>query len=400
MQNDRLGALSAWNEVGEPRLDLVRIDGLTRTRHRVVERLLNARTDEVLTPGRFMRARRQLASLPSATSTRLEYVPVPSGLAELRAVVAERPLMPTGRWSFAQPGTGRRRYAGSAADNGRTAGRRRGGFRRVAVLAAQDGDGAGIHAPAPWGGVWSFDAFSERAAIQRRTEVPASGQQVLVSRRPIGRRVGCSGRQLRESTSGLRSRRADKSADRFEFVTLDDRLDAAFGLSGWPGSGAFGTLERRHPRSIFDGEAGRRVAGSANFQFATRRTPLDLWWAGDTGHARSTLLGRIRAGRRPAAVERLGRSWGSSVSRRSAGGRSRARSALRLRSSEMSRGQLGATTAGQRAGMWMWARRAPRRCRAFPGLFAANLAKGLADGATAFSVTYHSLNSIIKVSRI
>src|SRR5262245_51740179 len=69
VQNDRLGALSAWNQAGEPRLDLVRIDGLTRTRHRVVERLLSARTDEVLTPGRFMHATRQLASLPSATST-------------------------------------------------------------------------------------------------------------------------------------------------------------------------------------------------------------------------------------------------------------------------------------------------------------------------------------------
>ena len=46
VEGDRMGALAAWNRVGEPRLDLVRIDGLTRTRHRVVERLLSVDTGE------------------------------------------------------------------------------------------------------------------------------------------------------------------------------------------------------------------------------------------------------------------------------------------------------------------------------------------------------------------
>ena len=43
VEGDRIGALAAWNQVGEPRLDLVRIGGLTRTRHRVVERLVSVR---------------------------------------------------------------------------------------------------------------------------------------------------------------------------------------------------------------------------------------------------------------------------------------------------------------------------------------------------------------------
>ena len=46
VEGDRMGALAAWNRVGEPRLDLVRIDGLTRTRHRVVERLLSVDAGE------------------------------------------------------------------------------------------------------------------------------------------------------------------------------------------------------------------------------------------------------------------------------------------------------------------------------------------------------------------
>ena len=39
IDDDPLGALAAWNRAGEPRLDIVRIDGLTRTRHRVVEQI-------------------------------------------------------------------------------------------------------------------------------------------------------------------------------------------------------------------------------------------------------------------------------------------------------------------------------------------------------------------------
>ena len=56
VQNDRLGALEAWNQVGEPRVDLVRFDGLTRTRHRAVEQLVHAPAGELLSPGDFVRA--------------------------------------------------------------------------------------------------------------------------------------------------------------------------------------------------------------------------------------------------------------------------------------------------------------------------------------------------------
>src|SRR4029450_9994050 len=74
------------------------------TRHRAVEQLVHAPAGELLSPGKFVRAGRRLAELPSATSTRLEYMPVPAGLAELRGVVAERPVMPTGRLTLAAVG--------------------------------------------------------------------------------------------------------------------------------------------------------------------------------------------------------------------------------------------------------------------------------------------------------
>lgn len=79
VENDRPGALEAWNRAGEPRVDLIRVDGLRRTRQRAVEQLLGVNGGDVLTPPSFLRARRRLAELPSAASTRLDYAPVPSG---------------------------------------------------------------------------------------------------------------------------------------------------------------------------------------------------------------------------------------------------------------------------------------------------------------------------------
>jgi hypothetical protein len=388
VQNDRLGALSAWNEVGEPRLDLVRIDGLTRTRHRVVERLLNSRTDEVLTPGRFMRARRQLASLPSATSSRLEYVPVPPGLAELRAVVAERPLMPTGRWSFAAAGL----IAAATREVRLTTGALLGGGEEVSAAwrfwPHRRRTGAAIHAPAPWGGIWSIDAFSEEQPFTTSGLNPAERDSVRVAASDW-----LTGRLQWTATAGVdvwapESARLQVGGS-LELVTLDDRLDAAFELSGWPGSGAFSTIEAGIRARSSTAKRGVVVLGTANLQFATRRAPLDLWWAGDTGHARSTLLrahpllddGRLR-------VDRLGRTlghfsleaqrWWTVVGPISAAGAvfgDVARTA-RLYDSEGARHDVDVGIGAHLA------------VSGIRGLFSANVAKGLVDGAAAFSVTY------------
>ena len=98
VEDDRAGALDAWNHVGEPRVDLIRVDGLVRTRQRIVEELLPVTRNDVLTWQRFVQARRQLRELPSAASAELTFVPVPSGLVELRATVAD------GRWCLPTDG--------------------------------------------------------------------------------------------------------------------------------------------------------------------------------------------------------------------------------------------------------------------------------------------------------
>ena len=93
-------ALSAWNQVGEPRLDLVRIEGLERTPFRTVYDYLGGDHDEeMLTPGALRRAERRLAALPAAGASRVSYRPIPGGRVELEAAIAERPtLAPLRSW--------------------------------------------------------------------------------------------------------------------------------------------------------------------------------------------------------------------------------------------------------------------------------------------------------------
>lgn len=95
------GALRAWNRIGEPRLDLVRITGLHHTRYVLVERMLGLRHGAVLTGPDLAVARRRLGSLPSLSMSRLDYQPLPDGSAEVTAAVLERSTWPTGRLSLA-----------------------------------------------------------------------------------------------------------------------------------------------------------------------------------------------------------------------------------------------------------------------------------------------------------
>jgi len=87
-------ALSHWNRLGEPRLDLIAIDGLDVTRHPLVWRHLGLRPRAVLTPASLRRARRRLDDVPALAHGRIDYHPVGDGSAEARAVVMELPRSP------------------------------------------------------------------------------------------------------------------------------------------------------------------------------------------------------------------------------------------------------------------------------------------------------------------
>jgi len=94
MTDDRIGALAAWNRVGELHADLTSVEGLELTRAPVVVRRVGLEPRSLLTPDAFLRASRRLSDLPSAAFTRLRFDPIGDGRARLNAVVAERERFP------------------------------------------------------------------------------------------------------------------------------------------------------------------------------------------------------------------------------------------------------------------------------------------------------------------
>ncbi|NOT25270.1 MAG: hypothetical protein HOP16_04120 [Acidobacteria bacterium] len=308
VQSDRTGALEAWNHIGEPRLDIVRIDGLTRTRHRAVEHVIGIDAGDVLTLSRFERAQRRLSELPAARTTRLDYVPVPSGLAELRGAIAERPILPTNPVSLGAMGIS----AGATREVRLVTGSLTGAGEQVSATwrfwPRRPYIALGIASPAPWGGVWNVLSFSGRQ--------PFSSVDRAAAERS-GARLGFAD----WVTSSLRWNVA-AGVDRWKnvttrstvgggirYVALRDRLESRFGVDAWPGTGGFATADASLRVRSSTARRGNVVAASAALQRASHETPLDLWWAGDTGSVRASLLrahpllshGRLR-------TDRLGRT--------------------------------------------------------------------------------------------
>jgi hypothetical protein len=95
LSGDREGALEAWNRVGRPTVDLIRIDGVEggEVRFRVIADAIEVPHGSVLTPAHLALARRRIADLPALGRAAVDYQPVGGGLVEVRAVVAERPVL-------------------------------------------------------------------------------------------------------------------------------------------------------------------------------------------------------------------------------------------------------------------------------------------------------------------
>ncbi|PYR60597.1 MAG: hypothetical protein DMF85_04530 [Acidobacteria bacterium] len=94
MQHYDAGALAAWNRVGEPRVDLVDVRGLERTRYRIVARALGIEPDAVLTPSRLRLAERRLREVPAVAGGRVGFHPIEGGGAQVDAAVIERSAAP------------------------------------------------------------------------------------------------------------------------------------------------------------------------------------------------------------------------------------------------------------------------------------------------------------------
>lgn len=305
VQGDAPGALAAWNLAGEPTIDLISIDGLDRTRFRAVERHMDVRAGTLLTPQLLERTRQQLKELPMALTATTEYVPVEQGRAELRVHVVERPLMPRGALHLAALGA-------------RTAVRR----EITWPIASLSGGGELLSAS------WRFWPDRPRYGVTLSAPLPIG----IIHVEAYGERQPFSG------TAAPPSARAGGWAGLSQWATSRVRWTLRAGGDRWRTSGTFGGLGAsvRTRISRADIDVGTTIwTGPATFA-ATRVTgdwrssreqtgtvlharvaleridgnaPMDLWPAGDVGHARTTLLrahpvldgGRLR-------IDRLGRT--------------------------------------------------------------------------------------------
>ncbi len=386
VQDDRDGALAAWNRAGEPQVDLVRIDGLTRTRHRVVERLVGLEGGDLLTPRAFLRARRRLVELPSAASARLEFVPVPSGLVEIRGAVDERTLFPSGTLAYAGVGLS----AAATRELSLSVVSLAGGGERLGFALRfwehRPRVGIAARAPAPWGGVWGFDADWERQALT----LPGAQIERRAARASIS--DWASGALRWDVNGGYEQRDAAASyavlGGSLTLATPGDRVTARLRADGWAGTTRFGLGEVGIAGRSRTERRGYVVLVWATLQGMSGAAPLDVWFAGDTGHARPTLLrghpvlddGKLR-------VDRLGRTLvsGSVETQRwwpirgvlrvgAAMFVDAARTASRLEASALNDVDVGA---GARLAV-----------TALPGTFRVDLGKGVYDGSFTLSLTY------------
>jgi hypothetical protein len=93
LTGDESGALAAWNAIGRPLVDLVRIDGSRHVPFQVVAEAMAIAPGTVLTPDRLALARRRIADIPALASAHLSYAAVPGGFVEVRTATVERPVI-------------------------------------------------------------------------------------------------------------------------------------------------------------------------------------------------------------------------------------------------------------------------------------------------------------------
>jgi hypothetical protein len=353
----------------------------------VVEGLLRVPENALLTPDLFTLTERRLRELPSASSTRLEMAPSASGIAELRAHVVERPLVPTGPWSYAAIGL----LAAARNEVGISTGALTGGGERVSAAwrfwPKRPRVDLSVAAPAPWGGVWAVDAFGERQlfsddrlAPQHRTGGGLTLSDWILPWMRASLRAGVESWRDRGSFAAIGSG--------WHLASVQGRTWADIDAAGWSGARRFASLSASAGFRSAVAPTGRSILVRGGIGSMSADAPADLWFAGDTGRTRAALLrahpvieaGRLsseRIARRIAHLSIEVRQWWASGTPVRIGAAAFVDSARVTR--RLAAGALGDVDTG--VGLRL----------AVPGIggvFRLDIAKGLADGNTAVSFVY------------
>ena len=295
-------ALEAWNRISRPSVDLVRVEGVRRTRHPVVAALVNLPARTLLTAERHRRAERRLRELPSAAVTRVRYRPLEGGLVEVEALVVERPTLPRGVVPIVAA-AGRaflqrelRLEVASPTGSGElwTAEWRWWEARpRLAIALA-------VPAPSRLPGVVKIEGAWERQSYATPIGGERPGEVAIQSddrRRAALSLADWATSNLRWEIGVALDRWADDSHVSID-AALDvrragDRLSLGVDTAAWMPTGSGRRLARGRVLAAWRStpDDGRRSwLASANITATSAAAPFDLWPGAGTGHARTSLL--------------------------------------------------------------------------------------------------------------
>jgi tetratricopeptide (TPR) repeat protein len=286
---DPAAALKAWNAAGEPLIDLVTIQGLSRTRHVAATNVLGLDVNTVLTRRALAAAARRLSDLPSADEARLSYRPLGGGRASVEAVVVERPRLPASRASIAGAAvrlvTDRELAASAASLSGSgelLSASWRWWAKRPRLAAA-------YAAPSSMG-IWRLEAFGEEQTYgepaaevvesRRGGSLTISQWTGMLTRWQLSAGLDTWGEQGRTGSVG-------GSVDQ---RLAGDRLSVRGGGSLFAGSFSAWTAGTAVEwRSVVRHE-GIAILGRAGLDLTSADAPRALWSGAGTGHARGPLL--------------------------------------------------------------------------------------------------------------
>ncbi len=295
LAGDLNGALDAWNRVDEPRVDLVQITGLERTRHAAVAELMTLEAGRLLTSARLERTRRRLMLLPSAVSTAVRYQPVSGGIAEIHVTIVERPLL-LGGW----PGIGGLLVEAAT--------------RKQATFSLTGAIGGGERLTA----TWRWQTGRPRVALNLTAPVPGlpgmaavagfwerQSYRVASTREPIREEHRHGGVRLTDwATARLRWTAAaalDRWDDRGLHAGLEGGLTYRLGRRWQVQATAAGWIPLKESASFAIAQGALRRKDNVpqdafgwsldlGLQMASARSPLALWNGAGTGQGREALL--------------------------------------------------------------------------------------------------------------
>jgi hypothetical protein len=295
-------ALAAWNRIGAPRVDVVDIRGLRRTRYPLVAARLGIGPRDTLTPAVLRRSQRRAAALPTVSASAVRYRPLPDGSVKVEAAVVERPVLPTGlpqvigTVARALPTRELSLSLASPVGAGALLGARWRWWENRPLV------GVSIAAPGALAlpGVLEMGGYWERQSYERSQAAVAQDDPLIVEERRH------AALWLDEWLSGALWLNGGLGVDRFadgpirpglrtaaQLRVADDRLALLASGSAWPSHAnrsSFGLIELGASWRSASSRRTLEWRARSGLELATAGSPLALWRGAGTGHARDALL--------------------------------------------------------------------------------------------------------------